>query len=59
LGTRIYGVGNPGNRLRGSIAEAILYTSQLNTTNRQLTEGYLANKWGLKSLLPADHPYKA
>jgi len=57
LGTR-WGPGASG-QLSGNIAEAILYTSQLNTTNRQLTEGYLANKWGLKSLLPADHPYKA
>jgi hypothetical protein len=56
LGARIdLGV---GNRLNGSIAEAVVYTTQLNTTNRQEVEGYLAWKWGLQTQLPGIHPYR-
>jgi len=55
LGTRIDL--NAGNRLVGSIAEVAVYTSQLNTTDRQKVEGYLASKWGLQAQLPADHPF--
>jgi sugar lactone lactonase YvrE len=57
LGTRVDV--NAGNRLVGNIAEAVVYTSQLSTTNRQTVEGYLAGKWGLKSQLPSNHPYYA
>jgi hypothetical protein len=57
LGTRVDV--NAGNRLVGNIAEAVVYTSQLSTTNRQTVEGYLAIKWGLKSQLPSNHPYYA
>ncbi len=46
-----------GNRLNGSIAEAVVYTTQLNTTDRQEVEGYLAWKWGLQTELPVIHPY--
>ena len=55
LGTRVDV--NAGNRLQGSIAEAVLYTTQLNTTNRQQVEGFLAWKWGLQTQLPSNHPY--
>jgi hypothetical protein len=56
LGARIdLGV---GNRLNGSIAEAVVYTAQLNTTDRQEVEGYLAWKWGLQTELPGIHPYR-
>lgn len=55
LGTRIDL--SAGNRLVGSIAEAAVYTSQLNTTDRQKVEGYLASKWGLQSQLPTNHPF--
>jgi hypothetical protein len=40
----------------GYLAEALITTD---TTNHQKTEGYLAWKWGLQSLLPSDHPYKS
>jgi hypothetical protein len=39
----------------GYLAEAIITTD---TENHQKTEGYLAWKWGLESLLPSEHPYK-
>ena len=41
----------------GSISEIILYNSALSTAQRQQVEGYLAWKWGLRSNLPAGHPY--
>lgn len=42
----------------GDIAEIIVTTSVLSTTDRQKIEGYLAHKWGLTGNLPSDHPYK-
>jgi hypothetical protein len=40
-----------------SINEIIVYNSALTTAQRQQVEGYLAWKWGLRSNLPAGHPY--
>jgi hypothetical protein len=40
----------------GNVYEMIIYASSLSLTNRQLVEGYLAQKWGLKSSLAASHP---
>lgn len=55
------GIGRVGSTLSypfiGEMAEVIIYNTDLNTTNRQLIEGYLANKWGLNPRLPSDHPY--
>lgn len=44
--------------LDGEIAEILIYQSSLSNSNRQLVEGYLAQKWGLQSILPNGHPYK-
>ncbi|MBD2438259.1 hypothetical protein [Nostoc sp. FACHB-110] len=44
--------------LNGSIAEIIFLYSPVSETIRQKIEGYLANKWRLKSKLPVGHPYK-
>ena len=41
----------------GTIAEIIVFNSTLTISQRQLTEGYLATKWGLRSQLPPTHPY--
>jgi len=38
------------------LAEIILYNGEITTVQRQSVEGYLAQKWGLTSSLPADHP---
>jgi len=47
----------PGvNSWPGYVSEVIVYTSVLSTTQRQQVEGYLAQKWGLTSQLPAGHP---
>ena len=58
-----YGIGvNPatgdaGSYYDGVIAEVIVYMGTVLTTAQiQSVEGYLAQKWGLTSLLPATHP---
>ena len=42
----------------GPICEIIIFNSTFTTSQRQRVEGYLAQKWGLQSSLPASHPYK-
>ena len=37
--------------------EVIAFSTLLSTTQQQQIEGYLAWKWGLKTLLPVTHPY--
>jgi hypothetical protein len=44
------------NTWPGYVSEVIVYNSALGTTERQQVEGYLAQKWGLTSSLPASHP---
>jgi hypothetical protein len=51
-----YTFGNPSTRTL-EIAELILFTTALSTTDRQKIEGYLAWKWGLQASLPGGHPY--
>lgn len=46
------------DRLVGDIAEFLVVSAALSTSNRQKLEGYLAHKWGLASNLPVGHPYK-
>lgn len=41
----------------GNIAEVIVFSSALTSFQRQQIEGYLANKWGLRPLLPSTQPY--
>ena len=43
----------------GSIGETLIYNTALNTTQRQLIEGYLAWKWGINTQLPVAHPYRS
>ena len=42
--------------ITGEIAEIMVYTGTMSDTNRQLLEGYLAQKWGLTGSLVAGHP---
>lgn len=42
--------------ITGYIHEVIVYNKELNTTQRQNVEGYLAQKWGLAANLPGGHP---
>ena len=47
----------PGvNSWPGYVSEVVVYNSVLTQTARQQVEGYLAQKWGLTSQLPAGHP---
>ena len=45
-------------RLVGVIFEMIIYNTTLTTAQRQQVEGYLAQKWGLQTSLPSNHPYR-
>jgi hypothetical protein len=47
----------PGvNSWPGYVSEVVVYNTVLTQTQRQQVEGYLAQKWGLRSQLPAGHP---
>ena len=48
---------NPSLNMDAYIAEIVVYNSQLNTSNQQKVEAYLAWKWGIQSSLPSTHPY--
>jgi hypothetical protein len=50
----------PSNHMRGNIAEIVLFTTALSSSDTQRLEGYLAHKWGLTANLPSSplHPYK-
>jgi hypothetical protein len=40
------------------MGEIVIFNSVLSTSQRQQVEGYLANKWGLRSSLPSTQPFK-
>jgi hypothetical protein len=42
----------------GDLAEVLIYSTALTTSQRQQVEGYLAQKWGLTGSLPSSHPFK-
>ena len=63
FGISTYGLANQASgspeTLNGHIAEVIVYTVAITTTQRQQLESYLAWKWGIQSVLPsASHPYR-
>jgi hypothetical protein len=49
----------PAGVLNGYLAELVLVSGALDTADRQKLEGYFAHKWGLTSVIPEEHPYKA
>ncbi len=55
LGGTLDGLGG----LQGQLAEVLVFDTALTSRMSQKIEGYLAKKWGLLSLLPDNHPYKA
>lgn len=62
--TNVVGIGgwynNNSQQARNiDIAEIVFYQSALDSTERNLIEGYLAHKWGLQANLPVGHPYKS
>jgi hypothetical protein len=44
--------------ISGNICELIVFNKSLTTSERQQVEGYLADKWGVKSSLPSTHLYR-
>jgi hypothetical protein len=40
------------------LCEYIMYQREFTQSERQIVEGYLANKWGIRSTLPSTHPFK-
>jgi hypothetical protein len=64
FGISTYGLANQASgspeTLNGHIAEVIVYTVAITTTQRQQLESYLAWKWGIQSVLPSAtyHPYR-
>lgn len=51
--------GSTADCWQGSMHEIIGYNRQLSVGERQLIEGYLTQKWGLKSYLPSTHSFKS
>jgi hypothetical protein len=50
-------VGGPSNYFNGTVSELLLFSNALSFAQRQSVEGYLANKWGLRTLMPLIHPF--
>lgn len=45
--------------MMGDLAELFFSATAWSTATREKAEGYLAHKWALTTLLPAEHPYKS
>lgn len=43
----------------GGLGESVVTHTAMDTTARQILEGYYAHKWALTANLPSDHPYKS
>jgi len=52
------GMEDNANFSNSKIYEILYYQRVLSESERQYIEGYLANKWSLKSQLPLSHPFK-
>ena len=57
-GTTTIGVSATTEYFQGTINELVVYAAALTSAQRQQVEGYLAWKWGLRTSLPASHPYR-
>jgi hypothetical protein len=58
-GYRISGQNQSNDRgWSGNVAEVVAFSTKLSDDERKIVEGYLANKWGIQSVLPSGHPYK-
>jgi len=53
----IFAARNHLSSIRGKFAEMYVYEA-CTDENRIISEGYLAHKWGVSSLLPSSHKYK-
>jgi hypothetical protein len=57
LTTTGFYIGGPSNYFNGTVSEVLIYNSDLSCNQRQVVEGYLALKWGLRSSLTTFQPY--
>jgi hypothetical protein len=53
----ILGRGTNVGNMTGTISEILVYDTSHSDMQRELIEGYLAEKWGLASKLPVSNPY--
>lgn len=53
------GAGPVGLFTTGEIAETLFYNTLITPFDRQKVEGYLAWKWGIQTILPTSHPFRA
>jgi hypothetical protein len=51
-------VGGPSNYFNGTISELLIYSANLTSNQRQQVEGYLINKWSLRSQTVSNHQYR-
>ena len=63
FGISTYGIATQpsttSERLIGYVAEVLVYTTSLSASQRQQVEGYLSDKWGLRSTMGGSaHPYR-
>jgi N-acetylneuraminic acid mutarotase len=54
----VFGGALTTERSNCEVAEFIMIAAEISDTKRQEIEGYLAHKWGLRSILPNNHFYK-
>jgi hypothetical protein len=57
-GSNIANAGAGGTALNGSIVEIAIFPGVMSPAEIQRMEGYLANKWGMRTNLPANHPFR-
>ena len=59
--TGVYFINGLANSAYGNsqIAEIMHFNRSVTSDERQSLEGYLATKWGLRTLLPTTHPYSS
>ena len=50
-------IGGPSNYFNGTVSEVLIYNTDLSCNQRQVVEGYLSSKWGLRSSLTTAQPY--
>jgi hypothetical protein len=57
-GHNLGAAGAGGTALNGSIVEIAIFPGVMSPAEIQRMEGYLANKWGMRTNLPANHPFR-
>jgi len=50
---------NGGSQFYGKYFEVLMFNRAVNQYERQIIQGYLANKWNFTNLLSANHPFKS